>query len=234
MDAGYYSAKMLNYAHHAFRKFLIRLPNNSVAFALVGEIKQWKKTGLLARNGEEMEYGINPYRDENWATNYTVVTLRYKVYRKESPKKNIEAQMDPLFPVEEETWEWHYFHLVTNLNWKGKKIVKAYRQRANCENWISELKSQFYAGDMVRQKVFRETKICFMLAVFAYNFSLHFRRKILKYGMQQIEQKTYRDIFAVKCCKILFRSRQYFYRIQKNVVEWTHWKKFMHKQCFIH
>jgi len=87
--------------------------------------------------------------------------------------------IDPLFEELYKTSQYRYSVIVTNTKYTPEVVWKMYRERANCENIIKELKEEF-GVDSFCMKSFAGTEAALNLAILAYNLISFFKDNVLR------------------------------------------------------
>lgn len=135
----------IRHQHYLFKLRLTRKPKD-----LLRQMEQsggWSDAGQ-GWEGKESSLGL-----QGWSRSRRVIVLRRRLDPLDVPllKKNVQLQLDwkGLFPVKGPTYE--YAVLVTSLSDSILTVAQLYRDRADMENNLDELKNQWgWAGYMTK------------------------------------------------------------------------------------
>jgi hypothetical protein len=137
----------------------------------------------LDQNWLEIDEGIEicdtEYQSPEWDVPRRLVIVRQRI--KERP--NAAGKMLSLFEGTSFYYRYRYSAYVTNMDLAPAEIWRLYRQRADSENRIKELKEDF-GFDSFNLKDFYATEAALTVAMFAYNIMSLFRMFILKSEVQ--------------------------------------------------
>jgi hypothetical protein len=103
------------------------------------------------------------------------------------------------------------------------ELHQIYKQRAESETWIEQVKSQLLAGKTLTDD-FWANDILWQLNCFAYNFSVMIRNKHKRYKKQ--EHSTFRDWFVLIPAKIIKSGRQIELKMYENYYYKSNWLEF--------
>ena len=193
-DSGFFSEKVLKW----FEK---RKLNYIVAVKLYKTIK-WEIRGV--KNWLEIVPGIQlgefTYRAIDWKKERRFVVVRRNVERRpKSPGKLLLLFEDEL-PI------WRYSVYVTNLDLSTDHIWNMYRDRADSENRIKELKHDFGIENFCLKK-FWATEAAYRFIMVAYNLMSLFRHVVLQKKTQHTLNTLKFKCFAIGSW-ITIHSRQ--------------------------
>jgi len=187
-DSGFYSKEIFEYLERAERKieYIIAARfHNGIKGKLASEM-QWMKLG------EGIEISETKYKAQEWEEARRLVMVRQDI--KERPKAC--GKQLKLFSDEMLYKDYRYSCYVTNMELSAKMIYDLYRNRADAENRIKELKEDFGADSFV-SKSFWATEAALNLVMMAYNLMSLFRQGILGSAVQE-QLKTLRyKVFAI-------------------------------------
>lgn len=146
-DSGYFSGEILDYLELIGAGYLIKVKLKNLNQVLAGQ--QWHPVPKMPGwDGTEFHY-----RCATWATSRKFVAVRKQV-----------GISDDMF----RTPIYEYFCYVTTEGGTPMQIHRRYGQRATCETWIEECKSQMGAGG-IRTDDFLANSVLFQCGVLAYN-----------------------------------------------------------------
>jgi hypothetical protein len=185
-DSGFYSNEILSFLEKGQIKYV-------VAARLYAPLQH---ALYVAKNWRSVAPGIDIcelyYRADNWSEPRRFIGVRqYKKVRKNAPGKNLKLfEDDPLVT------DWRYSLMVTSMNCTPEQVWRRYRQRADSENRIRELKSDFGLGSF-NMRQFWATEAALCVAMLTYNIFSLFRQAILKTKTQHTLSTLHGMIFAV-------------------------------------
>ena len=147
--------------------------------AIAGE-----KTYLRLEDG--IQISDTMYKSPEWEKARRMIIVRQEInIRPKAAGKQLR-----LFGEEEVYKNYHYSCFITNLSLSAKMIWDAYRNRADAENRIKELKEDFGA-DIFNVEDFFATEAALNFVMMGYNLMSLFRQAILQTKTQQ-QLKTLR------------------------------------------
>lgn len=157
-DSGYCNTEVFNTCYRQNADFIIAMRAN-MAEPLIPHVKHWKKTKEIGfHDGRSCEIGHTIYWPKKGKRLLRVIVIRALKGKEQSRG---------LFG--DERWEYHSW---VTTSWphqmKDEEIIKLYRQRANAENFIKELKHGFDLKHYPCQKLVAN-KAYGLIAAFAYN-----------------------------------------------------------------
>ena len=114
------------------------------------------------------------YQAQDWEKQRRMIAVRQKI----NPRPNATGKQLSLFEDDIEINGYRYSCYITCLKLSPADVWRLYRQRANCENRIKELKYD-YGLDKMNQASFDGTEASLMLMTIAYNFLSLFKQVII-------------------------------------------------------
>jgi hypothetical protein len=187
-DSGFYSKEIFEYLEREEREinYIIAARFHSVVKNKLAGERTWIKLG------EGIEIAETEYKAIDWKESRRMVMVRQDV--RERPKAA--GKQLRLFTDETVYKNYRYSCYVTNMDLPSKVIYDLYRNRADAENRIKELKEDFGAGSFV-SKNFWSTEAVLNLVMMAYNLMSLFRQGVLGKKVQE-QLKTLRyQVFAI-------------------------------------
>jgi len=187
-DSGFYSREIFEYLEKEERKI------NYIIAARFHEVIKNKLAGerKWVRLGEGIEISETMYKAEEWKEERRLVMVRQDI--RERPKAC--GKQLRLFADEELYKNYRYSCYITNLEMSAKMVYDLYRNRADAENRIKELKEDFGAESFVSRN-FWSTEAALNLVMMAYNLMSLFRQGVLGSTIQE-QLKTLRyKVFAI-------------------------------------
>jgi hypothetical protein len=131
-DSGFYSKEILDYLENRAEAI-----NYIIAVKFYRPIKlklDYERTWL--KLGEEIEIAEATYQADNWDTPRRLVMARQHMNK----RPNACGKQLTLFPEEHQYRDYRYSCFITNMKLSAKMIYDLYRNRADAENRIKELK----------------------------------------------------------------------------------------------
>jgi hypothetical protein len=166
-DSGFYGNDCLSYFERRSLKYIVAAKlNKPLKWELVGE-KNWVN---VAKGIQVCEFR---YQAHGWSSTRRYVAVRQQIDVR--PK----ATGKKLFTEEELGGRYRYSAFVTDLELSADQIWLLYRNRADAENRIKELKYDF-AMDSFCMKKFWATEAAFRSIMVAYNLMSLFRHLVLQ------------------------------------------------------
>jgi len=179
-DSGFFDGKFADELEERTKDYIVSVKMNAVIKRSIYAIKTWTQID----NG--IEVGEFQYQADGWKKERRIVVLRQKV--EERPN----ACGKYLFEIN----DYRYQAWMTNLEFAGAEIWRLYRQRADSENRIEELKYDFGINGFCLGK-FYATEAAFRCVMLAYNIISLFRQAILKTKTQHKLQTLRFKCFAI-------------------------------------
>jgi len=196
-DSGFYSKEILEYlegkreAEEEEEKkrrinYIMAVRFSMPIKSKLAKEKTWMKLD------EGIEISETTYKAQDWEKERRIVMIRQDV--RERPKA-VGKQLR-LFADEMMYRNYRYSCFITNMDLPAKTIYDLYRNRAEAENRIKELKEDFGAESFV-SKNFWATEAALNLVMMAYNLMSLFRQGVLG-GKIETQLKTLRyKVFAI-------------------------------------
>jgi hypothetical protein len=170
LDSGFYDKDIFDYLENRESPidYIVAVPMYVSIQRKISSLKTW----LKIENGIEItEF---EYHGEDWENTRRMVAVRQKIdIRPRATGKQLK-----LFEDDIEINGYRYSCYITSLKLSPSDIWRLYRQRANCENRIKELKYD-YSLDKMNQASFDGTEATLMLMTVAYNFLSLFKQLII-------------------------------------------------------
>ena len=186
-DSGFYDKKVFDYLEREERPF-----NYIIAVRFYYPIKR-----LLAfqrnwwRLGDGIEIAETLYQSPEWAKPRRLIMVRQEILK----RPHAAGKQLRLFE-EMECRNYRYSCFVTNVTLPAKTVYDIYRNRADAENRIKEIKYDFGA-ESFNQDHFYATEAALNFVVMAYNLMSLFRQAVLQ-SKEQPTLKTMRyKIFSL-------------------------------------
>lgn len=166
-DSGFYGDNYLNYFENKQLHYIVSVKlHKPLKLELVNQ-KNWIEVA------EGIQVSEFQYKAHGWKTSRRMITVRQEITRR--PK----ATGKMLFTNEELGARYRYSCFVTNLDLSAMQIWVLYRQRADAENRIKELKYDFALDSFCLNK-FWATEAAFRSIIMAYNLMSLFRYTVLQ------------------------------------------------------
>lgn len=185
MDSGFFSGGIMDYLEGkredgsdgvSYNYIIACRFNNRVKFTLTHH-RKWVEIG------EGIEVAETTYKADSWDAARRIIMVRQeKDVRPQAAGKEV-RQLE-LFEDENDFGKYRYSCFVTNLDLPARIIYDSYRGRADSENRIKELKSDFSLDQFVSHN-FWATEACGCLIVMAYNFLSLFRHALINSGKKK-------------------------------------------------
>jgi hypothetical protein len=165
-DSGFFGDPVLQKLEEKKLNYVLAAKMTSPLVARIFEVESWFPCG----EGYWMTHF--DYRANGWQS-----ARRMVVVRKDTDEHKLTGGK-LLFPEYEEFARYKYSAFVSNLNLSDQLIWDLYKQRADCENRIRELKYD-YGIEGFCMKDFYATEAAFRLAMVAHNIMALFRLHVL-------------------------------------------------------
>ena len=189
LDSGFYSKKVFEYLENKRPEAI----NYIVAARMYSAIKRklaYQNTWLKLDEG--IEIADTQYRAANWEKPRRMIMIRQEInLRPKAAGKQLR-----LFEDEELYKNYRFSILVTNLKLPAKVVYDIYRDRADSENRIKELKYDFGA-ESFNVKNFWATEATLNFVMFAYNLMSLFRQSVLGTRVNQRLKTLRYNVFAI-------------------------------------
>ena len=187
-DSGFYGKEVFDYLEQNEQ-----VGNYIIAARQYKPIQQ-KLAGhtLWIKVSKGIEVGETSYQSPLWDKPRRLVMVRQLI----AERPNATGKSLKLFAEEGIYNNYRYSCFITDLSLPPLQVWNLYKQRANCENRIKELKYDFGA-DSFNLKSFDATEAALNWVMMAYNFISLFRQVVLNTKVEQ-RMKTLRyKIFAI-------------------------------------
>ncbi len=169
-DSGFFGNKFLTFLEEKKLSYITAVKINPLLKQDILNVKEW----LSIDEGIEVSELL--YKAHSWKMPRRIIVVRQSMIKR--PK----AVGKTLFNLPD--YHFYRFQLyVTNLDLPPVEVWKLYRQRADSENRIKELKSEFGINGFCLHK-FYATEAAFRMILIAYNLLSLFRQAILKQKIQ--------------------------------------------------
>ncbi|MCG2704830.1 MAG: IS1380 family transposase [Candidatus Omnitrophica bacterium] len=179
-DAGFFDGKFIDDIENKALEYIIAAKMNSIIKGKIQAIKNWTRID----NG--IECGEFEYQAGSWQKARRITAIRQLV--EERPQ----AGGKYLFDMH----DYRYQAWVTNLGLPAPEVWRLYRQRADSENRIEELKHDFGLNGFCT-KDFYATEAAFRCVMVAYNLVSLFRQAVLGLKIQPRLQTIRFQCFAI-------------------------------------
>jgi len=187
-DSGFYGKEVFDYLEQN------GLVGNYIIAARQYKPIQQKLAGhtLWIKVSKGIEVAETSYQSPLWDNSRRLVMVRQLI----TERPNATGKSLRLFEQEGIYNNYRYSCFITDLTLPPLQVWNLYKQRANCENRIKELKYDFGA-DNFNLKSFDATEAALNWVMMAYNFISLFRQVILNTNVEQ-RMKTIRyKVFAI-------------------------------------
>lgn len=185
-DSGFYDKKVFDHLEKRSINYIVAVRLYAPVQQLIASHKTW----FTLSDG--IEIAESTYQSPLWKTPRRIVMLRQHVPTR--PKAT--GRSLKLFQEEGIYKQYRYSCFITSLDLPAEQIWKIYRQRADAENRIKELKYDF-GSDSFNQQGFYATEAALNFVMMAYNFISLFRQVVLGQKVHQ-QMKTLRyNVFAI-------------------------------------
>lgn len=185
-DSGFYDKKVLHYLEDKKLNYIVAVRLYAPVQQLIASHKTW----LRLISGIEVAESV--YQSPLWDKPRRIVMVRQHIPTR--PKAT--GRSLKLFQDEGIYKQYRYSCFITSLDLPCEQIWTLYRQRADSENRIKELKYDF-GSDSFNQQSFYATEAALNFVMMAYNFISLFRQVVLGQKIHQ-QMKTLRyNVFAI-------------------------------------
>ena len=187
LDSGFFQADILDYLEKKQLNYVIAAKFTQPIQRVIYNHRPW----ILLDEG--IEIGEQYFESDAWGgKSRRLILVRQKInLRPKATGKQLR-----LFHDEVLLENYRYSAYVTNLEFAPAEIWRLYRQRANAENRIKELKYDF-GFDSFNMKDFFGTEAALTFAMLAYNLMAIFRTFVLQSKTQKRLSTLRHQIFAV-------------------------------------
>jgi hypothetical protein len=170
LDSGFYDKKIFDFleTRESNIDYIVAVPMYVTIQRKIASRKTWLK----------IEDGIEitefEYQADDWTNPRRMIAVRQKI----ATRNNATGKQLSMFADDIEINGYRYSCYITTLKLSPADVWRLYRQRANCENRIKELKYD-YGMDKMNQASFDGTEASLMLMTIAYNFLSLFKQLII-------------------------------------------------------
>jgi hypothetical protein len=170
LDSGFYDKEIFEYLEtpESPIDYIVAVPMYATIQRKIATRRAWLK---IDDGIEIMEFD---YQAHDWKKNRRMIAVRQKTAK----RPQATGKQLTLFGDDFEISSYRYSCYVTSLKLSAADVWRLYRQRANCENRIKELKYD-YGLDKMNQASFDGTESSLMLMTVAYNFLSLFKQMIM-------------------------------------------------------
>lgn len=172
IDSGFYGNKTFSYLEKNELNYIAAVRTNAVIKQKVMDLKNW----ISITEGIDIEEFR--YKATSWKKERRIIIVRQSI------EKRPKTMGKMLFKELPEYTVYRYQMYITNLDLPASLTWNLYRQRADSENRIKELKYDFGMNGFCINK-FYGTEAAFRMVLIAYNLLSLFRQVILKQPAQQ-------------------------------------------------
>lgn len=173
LDSGFYSKEVLSYIEGKAIDYIV-----AVRFYM-----PIQKMISLEQNWLPVDAGIEicdtRYQSPEWDAPRRLIVVRQKIDKRQKSA----GRMLTIFDGMPQYYSYRYTAYVTNMKLPATEIWSLYRQRADSENRIKELKEDF-GFSSYNLKEFWATEVALTVAIFAYNLMAVFRLFVLRSDTQ--------------------------------------------------
>jgi len=168
LDSGFYDQDVFNHLKKEELNYIVAARFYEPIKRIVGSQRTW------LRIAEGVEVAETVYQGQGWKKARRIIMVRQEIDIR--PKAT--GKMLKLFKDEDLYKQYRYSAYITDLTLSAADVWRLYRQRANSENRIKELKYDFGA-DSFNMHSFFATEAALSFVMFAYNLMSLFRQFIL-------------------------------------------------------
>jgi len=161
-DSGFFIASFLEMLEGRGLSYAIAVRANPQVRRAVAEISEWRSFGVGLEVGEML------YKAHGWSVPRRIVVVREEIAQRP------DARGRRLFELPDYTF--HF--VVTSLDLAGEEVWRFYNQRAECENRLKELKTDFGASGFCLRSFFG-TEAVLRLICLLFNWMVEFKTRIL-------------------------------------------------------
>jgi len=185
-DSGFYNKEVFNWLEEKSINYIIAARMYAPIQHLIASHKVW------IRLDDGIEIGEANYKSPLWEKSRRLIIIRQ--YVPQRPKAT--GKLLRLF--KEESWykQYRYSTVITNLDLPSEQVWNIYKQRADSENRIKELKYDF-GFDSFNMKDFYATEACLNMAMIAYNFMSLFRQAVIQKDVHNTLSTLRYKVFAI-------------------------------------
>lgn len=186
-DSGFWCKENIDILNKKGLSYAISVKlKESVKKAIIFSQTPWKEI----KPGLEIKDFL--YTSATWTEPQRMIAVR----RHKSLGEDVIGKQLNLFDNEDFNEEWKYSVITTNIPFEDVEIWRFYRQRANCENQIKELKADFGLDHFVMNR-FWATEIALIFCTLAYNLMSMFKLLAIRSKIFPTRSTLYRHFFSV-------------------------------------
>lgn len=174
LDSGFFQSEILDHLEARSLDYIVAARFTRPVQRAVAGGKGW----IALADGIEIRE--QTYESASWTKGRRMIVVRQKI----SERPNAPGKQLSLFPEDEEYNSYRYAAYVTNLKMAASDVWRLYRNRADSENRIKELKYDF-GFDSFNLKDFYATEAALTFAMIAYNLMSIFRTFLLQEKTQK-------------------------------------------------
>lgn len=174
LDSGFYDKQVFDYLESKSLKYIVSAKYYQPIQQTIANQKVWLKLS------EGVEVSQTEYQGQDWANPRRMIIVRQKI--SERPKAS--GKQLRLFEGIFEYEQYRYSCYITNLELSSAEVWRLYRNRANAENRIKELKYDF-GFDNFNMHSFWATEAALNFVMIAYNLMNLFRIFVVNTETQQ-------------------------------------------------
>lgn len=170
LDSGFYSKEIFDYIEQRESpiNYITAVPMYSTIQRAIASQRSWMN---ISSGIDIVEF---EYQADDWQEPRRMIAVRQNTGKR---SKAVGKQLS-LFEEVLEINGYRYTCYITNLNLPAAEVWRLYRNRANCENRIKELKYD-YGLDKMNEQSFDATEASLLLMTIAYNFMSLFKQIIV-------------------------------------------------------
>jgi hypothetical protein len=198
LDSGFYDKEIFDYleTRESPIDYVVAVPMYVTIQRKIASRKTW----LRIENGIEItEF---EYQTDGWKNPRRMIAVRQKIAtRPQATGKQLSLFKDVI-----EIKGYRYSCYITTLKLSPPDVWRIYRQRADCENRIKELKYD-YGLDKMNQTSFDGTEATLMLMTVAYNFLSLFKQVIIGENVRNRLKTLRHKILAIPAVVVLSKDK---------------------------
>jgi len=212
MDSGFFDNNLLNVMSNAGHTYLVKAKFKGMYQLLA--IQNWKE--------DKKNPGVSACEFDH---TFSVITEERKKILVTRNLKAVRIQtISGKGSMGEDIIGYDYFCYCSNLEDKnGIELHNIYKQRAESENWIEQVKNQLLAAKTLVND-FWANDLFWQLSVMAYNLSVRMRLKVKRYWKQ--EYNTFREWFVSVPGMLVNSGRELILKIYEHYYYKEEWMAF--------
>jgi hypothetical protein len=183
LDSGFYNKEIFEYLEKCESPidYIVATPMYVTIQRKIASQRAWLKID------DGVEITEFDYQAQDWEKPRRMIAVRQQTAK----RPQATGKQLPLFEDDCDITGYRYSCYITSLKFSSADVWRLYRQRANCENRIKELKYD-YGLDKMNQTSFDGTEASLMLMTVAYNFLSLFKQVIMSESVRN-RLKTLRN-----------------------------------------